>query len=330
MVAMSGPELESLKRSIDLVEYARSMGYIDRPRDSLPGIVVLEHERLGDRIAVARCARGGIYARVPDYGPRQSAESENLARIRLRDAIMRSSDTGSIVELVRSRERMAGRPEPDLQRVCEHLTAWQETSRGLRQGAHRKDLGRRMGDWTPSPVSPDAATASEVEQRLERWRAAQRSIDRRLGLQADRPSPSVGVSLSPRSHEWSNGQFRLAITREGAVIRQTLASGEIGWRLNPDGTMARSGDHKGPWVSLSADQADRARKQFPYEVQQRLDRWQQVELAAQARLAERSIKPEAALRRYDWSPTPSSAPIAASAKIGVRRERGGTDQGRGR
>jgi hypothetical protein len=326
---MSSPELESLKRSVDIAEYARSMGYVDRPRDSMPGIVVLEHERRGDRIAVARCDRGGIYARVSDYTPRAPDESEQFARIRLRDAITRSSDTGSIVEFVRSRERMAGRPEPDLEGVREHLAAWHEVGRGLEQRAHREDLGQRMGDWRPSPP-PDSANASQVQQRLEKWQAAQRTIDRKLGPQSDRPAPSMAAPSTDGSFDWSNERFKLAITRDGAVIRETFASGETSWRLHRDGTMARSGDHKGPWVSLSADESDSARRQFPREVQERLRGWQQVELAGHVCLAERTRKPEAALRRYDWSPTSSGSPIRAAHQLGVRRDRGNLDRGRGR
>src|SRR2546430_1122258 len=124
-------DLDSLKRSIDLTQYARSIGYQERPRDNVPGITVLEHERLADRIAIARLASGSIYARIPDYATRGAGESDELARLRLRDCITRSNDTGSIVEFVRSSERRAGRGEPDAERVREHLTAWQEVARAV-------------------------------------------------------------------------------------------------------------------------------------------------------------------------------------------------------
>jgi hypothetical protein len=191
---MPDPELESLKRAIDLAQYARSIGYIDKPRDSMPGIVVLEHQRFGDRIAVAHCERGGIYARVPDYTPRAPGDPEEAARIRLRDAIMRSSDTGSIVEFVGSRERMVGRPDPDLDRIRDHLAAWHELSLALGATAGGKDLGRRMDDARAPTVSMEPPAASEVQARLARWQEAQRTIDRKL---AHLPQPQLASAQSP-------------------------------------------------------------------------------------------------------------------------------------
>ena len=228
--AMSDPEFESLKREIDLAQYARSIGYVDKPRDSMPGIVVLEHQRLGDRIAVARCERGGIYARIPDYSPRTQNDSEDRARLRLRDAIMRSNDTGSILEFVRSRERMAGRPEPELQRVREHLAAWQQVTRDLRADAQRVDLGRRMGDWGPSPLSLDRPTGSEVQARLQRWEEAQRLIDRKLAPQRSAASmattsssPADGSKKSEaalRRYDWSPAPIREGVAGRTAPTRR--------------------------------------------------------------------------------------------------------------
>jgi hypothetical protein len=193
-------DLESVKRSVDFVEYARSMGYQEKPGDAVPGITVLEHERLRDRIAVARLAGGGIYARIPDYTTRAPGEPGELARQRLRDCITRSSDAGSIVEFVQSNQRRAGRPEPDLERVCEHLTAWQSIARGLPRGAQHPAgpnvLNKRIGDWGPSPPSHDPPAVSEVQARLQRWKDAQSVIDRKLARGSELAAPSVSKSPS--------------------------------------------------------------------------------------------------------------------------------------
>jgi hypothetical protein len=212
-------DLDSLKRSIDLTQYARSIGYQERPHDAVPGITVLEHERLGDRIAVARLASGGIYARIPDYPGRGAGESDELAHRRLRDCITRSRDTGSIVEFVRSNERRAGRPEPDVERVREHLTTWHQVARTVPHALeHPPDpnaFNRRIGDWRPSPAPHDLSSAPEVQARLRRWQEAQNALDRKLTRSADRigpasppapsrtPDRSARSELAVRRYDWS-------------------------------------------------------------------------------------------------------------------------------
>jgi hypothetical protein len=207
-------------------------------------------------------------------------------------------------------------------------------ARGLAAGSESTPIARTSAsEWAtgglrrPPRIRPAHRRYSNASKSGRRLNG---TIDQRLGPQPDRLSPSVAAPLRDGSFDWSNERFKLAITRDGAVVREVFASGEISWRLNRDGTMVRSGNHKGPWVSGSAASAASARQRFPPEVQERLRRWQEVELAAHVRSAEGTMKPEAALRRYDWSPTPNGPPIAASHKLGVRRERGGTDQGRGR
>jgi hypothetical protein len=229
------PDLESLKRSVDFAQYARSMGYQENPSDSAPGITVLEHERLRDRIAVARLAGGGIYARIPDYAPRGPDESDERARQRLRDCITRSSDAGSIVEFVQSNQRRAGRPEPDLERVREHLTAWQniarELPRGAEQPASRNVLNRRIGDWIPSPPSHDPPTVSEVQARLQRWKDAQSVIDRKLARSSELAAPTVSKppdraadrsarsELALRRYDWSPAPSGLPSNHLGRTPR---------------------------------------------------------------------------------------------------------------
>jgi hypothetical protein len=64
------PELEELKRAIELVEYAKKTGYEPRPNDGALGLTVLDHPN-GDRIVVARSPSGPwMYASVTDYAPR--------------------------------------------------------------------------------------------------------------------------------------------------------------------------------------------------------------------------------------------------------------------
>jgi hypothetical protein len=213
---MPAPSLEALKRAIDLADYARSVGYVERPRDSIPGIVVLERARSGERIAVARLAEGGIYARISNYALRAPAEPDESARSRLRECIIRSSDTGSIVEFVRSRARMARQPEPDLERVREHLAAWQELARSLGPALESKDLSQRIGEGRTRAESARQSTASEVEERLARWHEAQRAIDRKLAhvsnahsihteraMNVPGPDRSARPEAGVRRYDWS-------------------------------------------------------------------------------------------------------------------------------
>jgi hypothetical protein len=200
---MRDPDLESLKRSIDLAEYARSLGYEDRPRDSVPAILVLEHPGSGDRVAVASLQSGGIYARIPDYVPRAESESEDLARRRLRDCITRSGDTGSVVEFVCTEERRAGRPEPDLEAVRQRLALWELSHE------------RTRSDGVPSPPMRDFPSPAQVQERIEKWHEAQRVLDRKLAHLADRPPASVSgqerggpnhphkSELAQRRYDWS-------------------------------------------------------------------------------------------------------------------------------
>jgi hypothetical protein len=199
---MPDHDLESLKRSIDLVEYTRTLGYQDRPRDSVPAITVLEHPASGDRLAVARLESGGIYARLPDYALRREDESEDLARRRLRDCISRASDTGSIVELVRTEERRAGRPEPDLEAVRLRLAFWELSHE------------RARADGVPSPATAVFPSPAQVQERIDKWHEAQRVLDRKLAHVADRSAQGAPFAaraaerrpqseLEQRRYDWS-------------------------------------------------------------------------------------------------------------------------------
>ena len=127
---MADLELELLQRSIHLADYARSVGYEPRPRDSTPGVTLLEHPQTHDRVAVARAESGQwIFASLPYYTPRGGEEPADRYRERLRDCIVRTPDQGWVVEFVQHYERVSGRPEPSVDEVREHLRAWQEVER---------------------------------------------------------------------------------------------------------------------------------------------------------------------------------------------------------
>ncbi len=244
---MPDPELESVARSIDLVAYANSRGYRKMPRDTLPGIVVLEHEGRQDRVAIARFAHGGIYARIPEYWPRGPEEAEKTAALRLRDCIQNSKDTGRIVEFVQTHERAARRPEPSVAEVREHLCAWRDVHRGLERAAAppAHDPSKRIGDWAPAPASPNPS-ASEVQERLARWREAQRAIDRKLpiGPSLDPTAPSARDLLAaPRDP--------VRVGREGPRSPEKAALGTRQYDWSPHGqgaakALARSNRPVGP------------------------------------------------------------------------------------
>jgi hypothetical protein len=225
---MSDPELEALKRSVHLAEYARSVGYEPRARDSTPGVTVLEHPHTHDRVAVARTQRGPwIFASLPDYEAPPGDESADRTRERLRDCIVRSRDQGSVLEFVQHCQRVRGHREPTLEEVRAHLRAWQEVERGVapdvseppkggsprggtepgapaardpvgRAAGGALPLNRRIGDWAPSPalLHPDE---TEVQARLRRWQEAQRAIDLKLARAAELANPRPALANSAAS-----------------------------------------------------------------------------------------------------------------------------------
>jgi hypothetical protein len=213
-------ELEALQRSVHLADYARSVGYEPRPRDSTRGVTVLEHPQTRDCIAVARAENGQwIFASLPYYTPRGGDEPAHRSRERLRDCIARTPDQGWVVEFVQHCERVTGRREPSLDEVRDHLRAWEDVERAriptaptpLRGGAPPEKsevrapsaaeptlagvapdapLDRRMGDRFPS-LAPLIPNETEVQERLRRWQEAQRAIDLKLGRPAEHASPRL-------------------------------------------------------------------------------------------------------------------------------------------
>jgi hypothetical protein len=111
------PELELFKRTVDLADYAKRAGYELRPQDGAPGLTVLDHPNR-DRIVVGQHPNGlWVYASVPDYALRAPGEPAAEALARLRRAIDRSKDKGTVVEFVQQRDPMAGRAVVPLDQV---------------------------------------------------------------------------------------------------------------------------------------------------------------------------------------------------------------------
>jgi len=174
-------------------------------------LTLLDHPS-GDRVAVAQTRSGDwIYAAVPGYEPRASGESSDHALARLRAAVERSTDEGSIVEFVQRREGKARQGDLSLERMREHLREFCATQRAVGfdgaglssasasarderaiQQSERSqadtdkqagpgpspnanpELSRRRDGWTPPSSVPNE---SEFETRLERWGRAQAAID---------------------------------------------------------------------------------------------------------------------------------------------------------
>jgi hypothetical protein len=262
-------ELEALQRSIHLADYARSLGYEPRPRDSTPGVTVLEHPQTRDCIAVARAESGQwIFASLPYYTPRGGEESADRSRERLRDCIARTPDQGWVVEFVQHCERVSGRREPSVDEVRDHLRAWQEVERAripaapalvgggapshksevhahstmehaLTGAARDASLNRRIGDWFPSPA-PLIPNETEVQARLRRWQEAQRAIDLKLGRPAEHASPRLAPPIGADSRGVDTGlpSAELARNPGGAPsldpAKRALGQRRYDWSLPVD------------------------------------------------------------------------------------------------
>jgi hypothetical protein len=225
------PELEQLKRTVDLTEYAKRAGYQPKTLDVGLRLTLLEHPN-GDSIVVGQRRSGEwIYASVPDYEPRLPDESLEQARARLRASIERSKDKGTVVEFVQNR---AGNDIP-LDWIREHLRDFRAMGRDFDleaavdasalpirdrkqptipidppqrdsqmqrpvgpSGGINPELNRRRYDWTPEPSPPNQ---SDAQQRLERWQKAQATMDDRLHVHTSQDRlphpPSVPPTRSP-------------------------------------------------------------------------------------------------------------------------------------
>ncbi len=207
MNKLHDPELGLFKRTVDLAGYAKRAGYELRPQDGAPGLTVLDHPNR-DRIVVGQHPNGPwIYASVPDYTLRAPGEPAEQALARLRIAIDRAQDKGTIVEFVQQRDPWARRGEVPLDQVRDRLRSFRATGLSLDvegalcpppyprsreraverggdplplggSGGPNSELNRRRYDWSPPVDSGPRET--EVERRLRQWREAQAAIDRRL------------------------------------------------------------------------------------------------------------------------------------------------------
>jgi len=201
------PELELFKRTVDLADYAKRAGYELRPQDGAPGLTVLDHPNR-DRIVVGQHPNGPwVYASVPDYAPRAASEPAEHALARLRSAIHRSPDTGTVVEFVQQRDPWARRGDVPLDQVRDRLRSFRATrlpldfegalcpppyprgrERALEQGGDPRPAGGSSGPqselnrrhYDRSPPVDSSARETDVERRLRAWREAQAAIDRRL------------------------------------------------------------------------------------------------------------------------------------------------------
>src|ERR1019366_1752901 len=147
-----------------------------------------------------------VYASVPDYTLRAPSEPAAEALARLRGAIDRSQDKGTIVDFVQQRGPLAGRADVPLDQVRDRLRSFRATGlpldfegplcpppyprsreRALERdrdplpeggsGGSKSELNRRRYDWSP-PVE-NGPRETEGERRLRAWREAQAAIDRR-------------------------------------------------------------------------------------------------------------------------------------------------------
>ncbi|MGH7437426.1 MAG: hypothetical protein ACRENE_17245 [Polyangiaceae bacterium] len=220
MNKLHDPELEHFKRAVDLADYAKRAGYEPRPQDGAAGLTVLDHQN-SDRIVVGQHPSGQwVYASVPDYTPRSPGEPANEALSRLRGAIGRSQDKGTIVEFIEQRDPRTLERVVPLETVRGRLRSFavvglpldfegalapppypRSREHAIEQGRNpppaersveaKSELNRRRYDWSP-PVA-NGPRETEVERRLRGWREAQAAIDRRQTAAREVQSPSPQV-----------------------------------------------------------------------------------------------------------------------------------------
>jgi hypothetical protein len=225
MNKLHDPELELFKRSVDLADYAKRAGYELRPQDGAPGLTVLDHANR-DRIVVGQHPNGlWIYASVPDYTLRAPSEPEEQALARLRSALDRSQDKGTIVEFVQQRDPSSHRAEVPLDQVRDRLRSFRAAGLPLdfegalspppyprrreraverdrdpvpasESGGPQSELNRRRYDWSP-PIE-NGPRESEVERRLRAWREAQAAIDRRQRAAREVQAPAAQPAPLPK------------------------------------------------------------------------------------------------------------------------------------
>jgi hypothetical protein len=274
--------LERTKRDLQLAEYAQKRGYRPSPTGSTPGVTVLEHPTSRDRVAVAKTQDGQwIFAALRDYKtpPPREGQAPDLTRERLRDCIARTRDKGSVVEFVQHCERVAGRPEPSVDQVREHLRQWQERQRAIELGARSTAEGRSQGDPLGSPSSPPGGPAIALPERADdrlRISPAPADLRHRIGDWSSSPAtlhPSE-AEVRERKQRWHDAQRAISLKLARA---SELAKTQLAPALPSPGDVSRNP----------------GRATFPNPTQRAL-----------------------AQRRYDWSPSASEGgkPLAQTRR----------------
>jgi hypothetical protein len=269
------PELELFKHAVDLADYAKRAGYALRPQDGAPGLAVLDHPNR-DRIVVGQHPNGPwIYASVPDYALRAPSEPAEQALARLRSAIDRSQDKGTLVEFVQQRDPLADRGLAPLDQVRDRLRTFRATGlpldfegalspppypRGpelaIEQGRDavpsvgpQSELNRRRYDWSP-PVE-HGPRETKVERRVREWREAQAAIDRtrRPVREVQPPAPPAPQPAALPKDPGRSILERSPIDR-GATIssggKSELARRRYDWTPAPTGVDAIVRGPRGP------------------------------------------------------------------------------------
>ena len=318
MNKLHDPELELFKRSVNLADYAKRAGYQVRPEDGAPGLAVLDHPNR-DRIVVGQHPNGPwIYASVPDYTLRASGEPAEQALARLRGAIDRSREKGTIVEFVQQRDPLARRGEVALDQVRDCLRGFRATGlpldfegalrpppypgggeRALERDGERlpsggsigsnPELNRRRYDWAP-PVE-GGPRETEVERRLRQWREAQAAIEmrQRAAREVRSHTPPAPQPVPPPTAPGRSIADR-TLTDRGAAIgspgKSELGRRRYDWSPAPTSLDAETRQQRRR--ALSGDFAEQARSRAQHGVAELVavevvDAFEPVEVADQRR-----------------------------------------------
>ncbi len=272
------PELELFNRTVDLADYAKRAGYALRPQDGAPGLTVLDHPNR-DRIVVGQHPNGPwIYASVPDYTLRAPSEPAEQALARLRSAIGRSQDKGTLVEFVQQRDPWARRGDVLVEQVRDRLRTFRATGlpldfegalspppypRGRARAIERdrdavpsvgsvgpqSELNRRRYDWNP-PVD-NGPRETEVERRLREWREGQAAIDRRQrAVREIQPPAPPGPQPAPLPTDPGRAiADRLPTDRSATIVspgKSELGRRRYDWTPAPTGLDAIVRGPRGP------------------------------------------------------------------------------------
>jgi hypothetical protein len=278
MNKLHDPELELFKRAVDLADYAKRAGYEPRPHDGAPGLTVLDHPNR-DRIVVGQHLNGlWVYASVPDYTLRAPGEPAEQALARLRGAIDRSADKGTVVEFVQQRDPLARQGDVPLDQVRERLRTFRATGlpldfegalcppphprsreRALETGRDpltsgnsvgtKSELDRRRYDWS-APVEK-GPRETEVEHRLREWREAQAAIDRkqRAAREVQAPAPAAPQPVPPPRDPGRAIPDRLPTDRGATIVspgKSELGRRRYDWTPAPPGLDALIRGPRGP------------------------------------------------------------------------------------